>query len=274
MEIPRIGPQNINDVSSSLPYKIGMPGKSQPVHVPDALEIRRRIAREYGIRVLDSDVKFAGAEVAAIEETLREIKKKKKSHLIGVKEIVKNREYQVRLIKAIHVHAGGAYDASMKRVYIFDEVPPEDLPGVLIHEIGHAVNHFNLEFKKFMKFVKDSGYNMTEFRKFFIPGNRLYQIGAKMVGIPKEEWKNLWERFSMDSLAENRDVFGEIVLEPRRKPKFPWEKNPLEMFAWAYEWYIERNPEFQRLAKKAALAGDQSWLKEYEFLKEEVFEEN
>ena len=74
------------------------------------------------------------------------------------------------------VHAGGAYDSDNKRVYLFDNLDRRDIPEVLTHEIGHAFNHFNLDFNKFMDFIADSGYDMVEFRKYFTTGNSYYQI--------------------------------------------------------------------------------------------------
>jgi hypothetical protein len=266
---------NVNQPGSSLPYsQLGIQGISTvPIAIPDGIIIRKRVAQEYGIEILDSDVKFTSAECAAIEETLSEIRKKKKTHLIGVRQVIKNQQYRVKLLSGLRIDAGGAYDADSKRVYIFDNVPIEDIPEVLTHEVGHAVSHFNLEFEKFMEFVKDSGYNMVEFRKYFVPGNQMYNIGLKKVPIPKENWQELINRFSMKTLAQNQDLFGELVLELSRKKRYPWDENPLEAFAWAYEWYVNRNPEFKNQAFRAAEHGDSTWLRDYEFLEKEVFEE-
>ncbi len=261
----------IPQIGITLPYRLGSVDQAKQVPIPEGMQIRKRVSKEFGIDIMDTDSRFLLPEVAVIEETLKEIKKRKNTHLMGVKQIVKNKEGRVRLENARHVSAGGAYDPDHKRVYIFDNVPEPDIPEVLIHEVGHAVNYFNLEFMKFMTFIKDSGYNMIEFRKFFIPGNGLYQFGAKMVDVPKEKWEDLAERFSLNSLIDNKDVFGEILLKPGRKPKYPWEENPLERFAWAYEWFVMKNPEFKKLADQAAHRGDGTWKADFEFIKDEVF---
>jgi hypothetical protein len=243
------------------------------VPIPDGIPIRKRVSREFGIDILDTDVKFTAPELLVVEEILEQFKRRKRRHhLIGVKQIVKNREARVRLMKTL-VHAGGAYDSENKRVYLFDNLELKDIPEVLTHEIGHAVNHFNLEFAKFMTFIADSGYNMVEFRKYFAPGNKLYQIATRKIDIPKKAWKDLLDRFSLKSLAKNEDVFGEIILDNGKRRKQPWDENPLEKFAWAYEWYADRNEEFKVLAQKSAEDGDYSWLKDYEFLANEVFKE-
>ena len=270
-EIQPIGPYSINSMPMALPSRVGVKGEPAPIVIPAGMQIRRKVAQEFGIEILDSDVKFAGAECAVIADVLKEIKKRKQQHLIGVRQIVKNREYRVRLLNSAMVHAGGAYDSEKKRVYIFDEVPLEGIPEVLIHEVGHAVSHFNLEFTQFMDFVKTSGYNMVEFRKYFINDNRYHQIGTKKIDIPDEKWTAVYERFSMQSLSKSEDVFGEIVLEAGRKKRFPWDENPLEKFAWAYEWYVNRSDEFLKLAKHAADRGDKTWLGDYEFLQKNVF---
>ncbi len=274
MEINPIREYGIHNVGVTLPYRLGAVDQAKQIPIPEGMPVRKRVSREFGIDIMDTDARFLLPEVATIEETLKEIRRRNKAHLIGVRQIVKNREGRVRLEQARHVSAGGAYVPEQKRIYIFDSVPEKDIPEVLIHEVGHAVNYFNLEFSKFMEFIKDSGYNMLEFRRFFIPGNRLYQIGSKMIKVTKDEWRTLMDRFSLKSLVENRDVFGEIVLEPRRKPRYPWEENPLERFAWAYEWFIMRNPEFHKLAERAALRGDSTWLADFEFIKDEVFGAN
>lgn len=266
-----ISPLNINQVGVTLPYRLGAADQAKNVPVPEGMRIRKRVSKEFGIDIMDTDSRFTLGEVAAIEETLKEIKRRKKAHLIGVRQIVKNKGARVRMENARHISAGGAYLPEQKRVYIFDNIPEKEMPEVLVHEIGHAVNYFNVEFSKFMRFVKDSGYNMKEFRRYFAPGNRLHQFAAKMIDVPAEEWGKLLRRFSLNSLIENRDVFGEITLEPKRKPRFPWEENPLERFAWAYEWFVNKSPKFRELAERAALRGDDSWLADYEFIAEEVF---
>jgi len=139
------------------------------------------------------------------------------------------------------------------------------IPEVLVHEVGHAVSYFNLEFKEFMEFVKAAGYNMTEFRKFFIPGNKFHQIGLKAVDINKESWEGVIDRFSMKSLAHNMDLFGEIVLKLKREKCHPMYENPLEAFAWTYEWYFNHNPEFRKMALSAAKRGDRSFFEKYSF---------
>jgi hypothetical protein len=271
MSISAINGLGVNQVGVMLPYRLGAVAQGKNIPMPDGMAIRRRVSRDFNIDILDTDSRFTFGEVAAIEETLKEIKKRKRSHLIGVKQVVKNKSARVRLEEARHISAGGAYDPDQKRVYLFDSTPEKDISEVLTHEIGHAVNYFNIEFSQFMQFVKDSGYNMKEFRRFFAPGNVLHQFAAKMVDVPKSDWDRLLERFSLNSLVENRDVFGEIVLETRRKPRFPWEQNPLERFAWAYEWFVNKTPKFKALAERAALKGDPSWLADYDFLKDEVF---
>lgn len=243
------------------------------VPIPEGVPIRKRISAEFGIDILDTDVKFITCELLIIEETLKEFKKRKrKRHLIGVKQVVKNKEMRVRMLKTL-VHAGGAYDSDNKRIYLFDNLELKDIAEVLTHEIGHAVNHFNLELAKFMQFIAVSGYNMVEFRKYFAQGNAFYQMATKKVNVPKDKWEGLFDRFSLRSLAKNEDVFGEIIVENGKRKKHPWDENPLEKFAWAYEWFVDKNEEFRRLAKKSADDGDYSWLKNYEFLANEVFKE-
>ncbi|MFH1760390.1 MAG: hypothetical protein ABIA63_04740 [bacterium] len=271
--IEPIGPYHISSLAMPLSAQAGIKGEPAPAIIPEGIEIRRRIARNYGVEVLDSDVKFSGAECAAIEETLKEIKKKKEKHLIGVRQVIKNREHKIRLLKSAQIHAGGAYDAENKRVFLFDSITEKDIPEVLIHEIGHAVSYFNLQFTQFMDFVKDSGYNMVEFRKYYVPGNQYHQIGMKKIKLPKEDWGKVLERFSMKSLAKSEDVFGEIVLEYGKRKRFPWDENPLEKFAWAYEWFVSRPKEFARMAQNAAEHGDETWLADFDFLKDTVFEE-
>jgi len=276
MEISRIG----NVLTTPVNYTLLMTAnavapKTVPdaVPMPDGVPVRKRISKEFGIDIFDTDVRFITPELLVIEEVLEQYKRRKrKHHLIGVKQIVKNREARVRLLKTL-VHAGGAYDSDNKRVYLFDNLELKDIPEVLTHEIGHAVNHFNLEFNKFMDFVADSGYNMVEFRKFFSPVNRLYQIAMKKVDVPKSKWGGLIERFSLRSLAKNEDVFGEIVIDNGVRKKQPWDENPLEKFAWAYEWFADKNDEFKKLAEKYAQDGDVTWLKDYEFLAKEIFRE-
>ena len=137
-------------VNTASPFKVGMPGARMPGHIPQGIEIRNRVMKEFGVALLDSDVRFTGAELLVVEKVLKDLKKKKRSHLIGVKEIVKNKAIKVRLLKGALIHAGGAYVAEQKRVYLFDDLPAEEIPEVLVHEIGHAVNHFNVSFTRFM----------------------------------------------------------------------------------------------------------------------------
>lgn len=243
------------------------------IPVPEGMPIRNRVSMEFGIEIMDTDVRFISAELLVIEECLKDFKKKKRRHhLIGVKQIVKNQEQRVRLLKTL-VHAGGAYDSDNKRVYLFDNLKLEEIPEVLTHEIGHAVNHFNLEFSKFMTFIGDSGFNMIEFRKYYANGNTMYQIATKKVEIPKEKWQDVSQRFSLKSLIRNADVFGEIIVDNGKKDKKPWDENPLEKFAWAYEWFIDKNREFRELAERSAEEGDRTWLNDYRFLEDEIFKQ-
>jgi hypothetical protein len=259
-------------VSASPAFKIGMPGENMPVHMPEGIEVRQAILRDFGIQVLDSDVRFSKAELLVVEEVLKDIKKKKHRHLIGVKEIVKNKSIKVSLLKGALVHAGGGYVAEQKRVYIFDDLPPEMIPEVLVHEIGHAVNHFNLSFERFMEFIKENGWNMQEMRSVFFNDNKLYQFGIRKIDVPENKWGNLWDRFSMNSLAKEQDVFGEVILQLPGKSKDPWDKNPLEKFAWAYEWYYNKRDAFKQIADRSfEETGDQTLEKTYEFMEKEVF---
>lgn len=277
MEVSRVGQgiYNINQLGTPIPYgQLGIQGiNAQPIAIPDGIAIRKKIAKDYGIEIIDSDAKFSSAEVVIIAETLEEIKKKKRQHLMGVKQIIKNHEYRARLLSGLRIDAGGAYDADSKRVYIFDNVEPEDIPEVLVHEVGHAVSHFNLLFSEFMDFVKASGYNMVEFRKFFVPGNQLHQIGLKKVNLKDNQWQEVMNRFSMKTLARSQDIFGEIMLELKNKRPQPWDDNPLETFAWAYEWYVNKNKEFKDSAYRKAEHGDSSYLGRYSFIEENVFGE-
>jgi Zn-dependent peptidase ImmA (M78 family) len=241
-------PFALTNISTALPSLPQVQTEPPPQVVPAAVFQRKKIKREYGIDVLDSDVKFSVEDVEVIGQTLEEIRKKKKQHLIGVKKIIKNQKHRLTIKKAMMVSAGGAYDADNKTVYIFDNVPPDGIPEVLTHEIGHAVSHFNLEFQKFMQFVKESGYNMQEFRRFFVPENQFHQFGTKKVKIAPDQWGSLLDRFSMKTLAKNQDIFGEIILELSRhrqagagRKQAPWDENPLESFSWAYEWYLNQN---------------------------------
>lgn len=273
MAISPIGAVGPSPVSPSLPFRVGMPGERTPTHIPEGIEVRRRVMKDFGIQVLDSDVKFTGAELLVVEQVLNDLKKKKKGgHLIGVKEIVKNKEIKIRILKGALVHAGGAYVAEQKRVYLFDDLPLKEIPDVLIHEIGHAVNYFNVSFERFMEFVQQSGWNMTEMRRVFFNDNRLYQFGMKKLDIPKDKWDSVWNRFSMNSLAKEQDVFGEITLQMPHKTQAPWDKNPLEKFAWAYEWYYNKNKSFKEIAEKMSEeTGDLTLARAYEFMAKEVF---
>lgn len=275
MEVPRINnvlttPINYTLVATSIAPKT----VPDAVPVPDGIPIRKRVSREFGIEILDTDVKFNAPELLVVEEILKRFKKRKqRHHLIGVKQIVKNREARVRLLKTL-VHAGGAYDSDNKRIYLFDNLELKEIPEVLTHEIGHAVNHFNLEMTKFMEFIADTGYNMTEFRKYFAPGNRMYQIATMKIEIPKDRWQDILDRFSLKSLAKNEDIFGEIIVDNGKTKKQPWDENPLEKFAWVYEWFADRNAEFKEMAQRSAENGDKTWLKDYEFLQKEVFKDD
>ncbi len=275
MSISAIGPYSTGAPSAALSFKVGMPGQKQPTHTVEGMSDRGRIYKDHGVKVLDSDVRFSRAELLVIEKVLNDLKKKKKQqHLLGVKEIVKNKSVRVRLLKNALVHAGGAYVAEQKRVYLFDDLSPEEIPEVLIHEIGHAVNHFNLSFARFMEFIQDTGWNMTEMRRVFFNDNKLYQFGIKPVEVPKEKWDSVWDRFSLNSLSKEQDVFGEILIELPKKSEAPWDKNPLEKFAWSYEWFYNKNKAFKKIAEKAYREkGDPSLKKAYEFMQNEVFEE-
>lgn len=272
MSISSVGAYGANPASAALSFKVGMPGQKQPGHRVEGLADRGRIFREFGVQVLDSDVRFSRAELLVIEKVLNDLKKKKKKHLIGVREIVKNKSVRVRLLKNALIHAGGAYVAEQKRIYLFDDLPSEEIPEVLIHEIGHAVNHFNVSFARFMEFIQDTGWSMTEMRKVFFNDNRLYQFGVKPVDVPKEKWDTVWDRFSLNSLSKEQDVFGEILIDLPRKTDAPWDKNPLEKFAWSYEWFYNKNKAFKKIAEKAYQEkGDPSLIKAYEFMRNEVF---
>ncbi|MEK7376730.1 MAG: hypothetical protein AABZ57_06180 [Candidatus Margulisiibacteriota bacterium] len=273
MEISRIGAYGASSVASSLPFKVGMPGRPQPQHIPEGIEVRRRVFKDFGIEILDSDVKFSKAELLVVEEILRDIKKRTKKHLIGVKEIVKNKAMRINLLKGAQVHAGGAYVAEQKRIYLFDDLPPEQIPEVLVHEVGHAVNYFNLSFERFMRFVQESGWNMTEMRRVFFNENRFYQFGARKMEVPRDKWEKVWNRFSLNSIAKEQDAFGEMYLTLDGKTKLPWDKNPLEKFAWAYEWYYGKNEAFKKIALEAQASGDETLEKTYEFMEKEVFSE-
>ncbi|MFH1709492.1 MAG: hypothetical protein ABH860_00285, partial [bacterium] len=195
MEVSRINSVLTTPVNYTLVAASAVP-KSVPdaVPIPEGVTIRKRVSKEFGIEMLDTDVKFLAPELLVVEEVLKRYnRKKRKHHLIGVKQIVKNKEARVRLLKAL-VHAGGAYDSDNKRVYLFDNLELKEIPEVLTHEIGHAVNHFNLEMTKFMEFIADSGYNMTEFRKYFAPGNRMYQIATMKIEVPKDRWQDMLDR--------------------------------------------------------------------------------
>ena len=261
----------------ALGKKIGKPDDIEGSRSPEAIIVRKRIAKEFGIEVIDSDVRFAAAEVGIIEETLREIKRRKEQHLIGVRKIVKNRKQRIRLIQSADLHAYGAYDPNQKTIFLFDKTPQDMIPEVVTHEVGHAVHYFNMEFQKFMEFVALCGYNMTEFRKFFIPGNKYYQMGSTRRPVPLDQWGSVLNRFSMTSLSKNSDIFGDIHLEKSgkrtadRSSQPPWEANPLEQFAWAYEWYHRRADDFAQMADVAERAGDPTWKNRLNFLEEEIF---
>ena len=141
----------------------------------------------------------------------------------------------------------------------------------MTHEIGHAVSYFNLEFQEFMEFVKNSGFDMIEFRKYFVQQNSFHQIALKPVNIQKDQWDGLLDRFSMKSVAHNMDVFGEVVLKLRRNKSGPWDENPLETFAWNYEWFLNKKQAFERTAKRMARSGDKSYANNLTFMQEKVF---
>ena len=115
---------------------------------------------------------------------------------------------------------------------------------------------------------------MTEMRKTFFNGNKFYQFGIKKQDIPKEKWEDVWNRFSLNSLSQEQDVFGEILLKMPKKSQAPWDKNPLEKFAWAYEWYYNKNEAFKEIAERIQEeTGDASLENAYEFMAKEVFGE-
>lgn len=260
-----------------LPKKIGKPDDISKSKSPSAIRTRKRIAQEYGVEVLDTDVHFSGAEVEAIEETLKEIKGRKRQHLIGVRRIVKNRKERIKLIQSADLHAFGAYEPNQKTIFLFDNINEHMVPEVVTHEVGHAVHYFNMEFHKFMEFVALCGYNMTEFRKFFVPGNEYYQFGVLPKSVPLDQWPAVMSRFSMTSLSHNSDIFGDIHVEKpgmaHRKNRPPWEANPLEQFAWAYEWFHRRAEDFEQMADVAEKAGDPTWKNRWKFLQKEIFGE-
>ena len=276
MEIGRISGALTSPVNYTLLTTAGSAApkvSEEPVPIPEGMPIRNRVSSEFGIELLDTDVRFISAELLVIEDVLQDYRRRKrKHHLIGVKQIVKNRETRVALMKTL-IHAGGAYDGDNRRIYLFDDLGVEKIPEVLVHEIGHAFNHFNLDLNKFLDFIASSGYGMVEFRKCFNAGNSYYQISTVRVELPKDKWDGVVERFSMKSIAKNSDVFGEIVFDLPHKTRQPWDQNPLEKFAWAYEWFIDRNEDFKHMAETRAGEGDESWLNDYEFLAKEVFRE-
>lgn len=243
--------------------------QQQPFVPPDALEIRQKVFKDYGIKIIDSDVKFNRAEVEVINETLEKIAQKYRQHLRGVKEIVKNKKQRVKLKKKF-IHAGGAYDEANRRVYLFDNLEDgAEMEKVLTHEIGHAVNYYNLLFDKFMEFVKINDWQAVEFRPIFNPDNEFYSFGLRKIMVPPEELGKVWPVFSLNSLAENRDTSGSIVLEPRPESTWtpgPWSKNPLEQFATLYELFMNERQTFKKLTKK-----DPTLARDWDFLKTEVF---
>jgi hypothetical protein len=271
MEINKVDGISITLIPSQ-PQEVRQLGRPpQKEKLVEAQQIRNRIAKEFGILVADGDVRFTGAEVQAIDETLKKIRRRKRKHLIGVKEIIKSRRGRIKLLEAASIHAGGAYVPEKRRIYIFDEVPEKNIGEVLTHEVGHAVNYYNLAFSKFMEFVQEGGWNIIEFRPIFIAQNKFFQFSYKRIDTPQEEWANVWGRFTLDSLARGQDVEGAFVVELDKRQKMPWDKNPLERFAWAYEWFVNHPEEFNKLAQKAKKLGDETWEKELEFIKEEVF---
>lgn len=270
MEVSRIGAYGVSAPSRALPFKVGMPGEKPPEHIPAGMEVRRRIYKDYGIQVLDSDVKFSKPDLLIVEEVLREFKRRKRNHLFGVKEIIKNKEIKIRLSNA-QIHAGGAYSPEEKRIYLFDEINEKEIPEVLVHEIGHAVNYYSLPFEKFMEFVKDNGWRMTEMRPVYYNDNKYFQFGTKKIEVPGEKWDSVWNRFSLNSIAKEQDVFGQIFIDLPQKTNYPWDKNPLEKFAWAYEWFYNKKDAFEKIANAADKAGRKDLKKIYEFMDKKVF---
>lgn len=243
----------------------------KPVVPPAGLDIRLKILEKYGIKIMDSDVRFSRGELVIIEETLEKIAKKEWSHLKGVKNIVKNRKSRVRLKKRM-IHANGAYDENTKSIYIFDNVATaEELEKVITHEVGHAVNYYNLLFEKFMEFVRINDWEIAEFRQAFFPQNTLFNLGYKKKPLAQNEWRQIWQYFTLNTLAELKDTSGELFLS--LKNKSVWEnsvasKNPLEQFATIYEIYLTE-PDY---IKKAAELNE-TIKKDYNFFKTEVFGE-
>lgn len=244
----------------------------KPVVPPAGLDKRLKILEKYGISVMDSDVKFSRGELVIIEETLEKISKREWSHLKGVKKIIKNQKSRV-VLKKRQIHAEGAYDEASRTIYVFDNLKDEaELEKVLTHEIGHAVNYYNLLFEKFMEFVRMNGWDIVEFRQTFDPANSLFNPVVQKKLIEPNQWRNLWNYFTLNSLAERKDTSGELLLEPRVDSvwkNMAASKNPLEQFATFYEIYLTDN-EFLREAARR----NETIEKDYNFFEKEVFGAN
>lgn len=244
----------------------------QTVVPPDGLDVRLRVLEKYGVKIMDSDSRFSRGELVVIEDTLEKISKKEWSHLKGVKAIIKNRKSRLTLKKRM-IHAGGAYDENTRTIYLFDNLKSEEaIEKVLTHEIGHAVNYYNLLFEKFMEFVRINEWEITELRQTFDARNTYYNFVLKRKVIEPPSWANVWQYFTLNSLAERKDTSGELFLMP--KPGSIWkdsvaQKNPLEQFATIYEMYLTE-PAFL----KAAAERSEIIRKDYNFFKREVFGEN
>lgn len=129
MEISRINSVLTSPINYTLVTQPLAP-KTVPdaVPIPEGMPIRKRVSSEFGIEILDTDVKFITPELLVIEDVLKKFKKRKqKQHLIGVKQVVKNKEGRIRLLKTL-VHAGGAYDSDNKRIYLFDNLTLKEIP--------------------------------------------------------------------------------------------------------------------------------------------------
>jgi hypothetical protein len=241
----------------------------KPVVPPAGLDVRLKILEKYGIKVMDSDVSFSRGELVIIEETLEKISKREWSHLKGVKKIIKNKKSRVALKKR-QIHAEGAYDEATRTIYIFDGLKDEaELEKVLTHEIGHAVNYYNLLFEKFMEFVRINSWNIVEFRQIFIPGNALFNIATQKRVLTTTQWRNVWNYFTLNSLAERKDTSGELFLEPKEDSVWkdmPAQKNPLEQFATFYEIYLTDNEFLKKASEKNEII-----QKDYQFFEREVF---
>jgi hypothetical protein len=120
-----------------------------------------------------------------------------------------------------------------------------------------------------MEFVRINGWDMVEFRQTFVPGNSLFNLATQRKVVEPGQWRNMWNYFTLNSLAERKDTSGELLLEP--KPDSIWknmpaQKNPLEQFATFYEIYLTDNS----FLKNAARA-NQTLAQDYKFFEKEVF---